>query len=179
MKRILRFLSVLFASVFVFSSCEPIDPFIGGFTDLNRPEKGQYIGMEFGDEAWYAIEEQLGSCYAKYDSENPNWYDAVACTEDVSDFSIEYYRKYLFLHIDLDSIGRVSNFQIIYYKNKNTERSGDYELNLVSLDGKMQVFEKDGKLSGVFEGRMKNTARSSDVRESRIVFQDFPLQSIR
>ena len=39
--------------------------------------------MMFGDESWVAIGDNLGSCYAKFDSVNPLWYDVVICTEDV------------------------------------------------------------------------------------------------
>lgn len=166
-------------TVFLFSACESGLVDLGMPPGLNRPSNGEYVGANFGDETWEAVKDNLGSCYAKFDSENPSWYDVVICTEDVNDFEIDYYRKHLFVHIDTDSLNDVRDFRIIYYKNKNTERSGDYELNLESIDGTMQIFENAGRLSGVFEGRMRNTGRSSDIRQCNIVFQDVPLSSVR
>lgn len=163
----------------LFCACETGVPYMNTPPGLNRPLSGEYIDMMFGDESWVAIGDNLGSCYAKFDSVNPLWYDVVICTEDVNDFSIEHYRKHLFIHIDTDSSNNVRDFRIIYYKNKNTERSGDYELNLESLDGTMHITVNDGRLSGAFDGRMRNTGRSSDIRRSTIIFQDVPLSSIR
>ena len=78
----------------------------------------------------------------------------------------------------MDSLGSVKNHRSIYYKNKNTERSGDYELYLVSLDGELSIVRKDDRLSGVFEGRLQNTSRTSDVRKGRFEFRNIPIEII-
>lgn len=178
MKRIVRLIGLFALVAPLLCACEGEDMAFDGLPGLQAPENGEYVCLDFKNLQWKAVKDQMGSCYVKTNSQNPLWYDLVVCTEDVTDFSIDYYHHYLFLHIDLDSLGSVKNHRIIYYKNKNTERSGDYELYLVSLDGELSIFREDDRLSGVFEGRLQNTARSSDVRKGRFEFRNIPIETI-
>lgn len=178
MERILRLIGLIALVAIGLCACEGENAAFDGLPGLQAPENGEYVCLDFKHLQWKAVKDQMGSCYVKTNSPNPLWYDLVICTEDVTDFSIDYYHHYLFLHIDLDSLGSVKNHRIIYYKNKNTERSGDYELYLVSLDGELSIVRKDDRLSGVFEGRLQNTSRTSDVRKGRFEFHNIPIETI-
>ncbi len=176
MKRLTEVLFFAFLASLFFSACaeeenEDANPPAG-----NRVLQGEYIRFASGSLLWEAEADELGSLYAKTsDVDNPQWYDIVACTEDVTDFNIELYRHHLFLHVDLNDEKAVESFRIIYYKNKNTERLGDFELMLQSMSGTLSIDIEGDKLSGEFVGKMQNMSDPSDVRQSRFTFHRLPL----
>lgn len=145
----------------------------------NIPAYGQYIKFQSASLTWEATAESLGSCYVRCpNAENPEWYDLVVCTEDVTDFDIEHYTNHIFLHADLDSLGEVRNFNIIYYKDKNTEHRGDFELMLTKYDGSLSLSRNGDSLSGEFIGKMQNSALPSERRQSRFIFRNIPIEPL-
>ncbi len=177
-RRLFSTLVLALSSVLFFACKEENEQTITPEED-NIPAFGQYIKFQSADLTWEATSENLGSCYAKTpNAENPEWYDLVVCTEDVTDFDIEHYTNHLFLHADLDSLGEVRNFNIIYYKDKNTEQRGDFELMLTKYDGSLSLSRNGDSLSGEFIGRMQNSAMPSERRQSRFVFRNIPIEPL-
>lgn len=178
MRRFLLCFSAFLLCAAGFASCEKNDPDLPFSDKETVPAFGQYISFSSGDIRWEGTE-NLGSCYAKTSNPaEPSWYDLVVCTEDVNDFDIDFYRHYLFLHIDLDSLQNVKAFRLQYYKNKNTERVGDFELFLSELDGGVTLSKIGDSLSGEFAGTLRNNADPTDTRPSRLCFRNIPVQGL-
>lgn len=176
MKRILLCVLFTLSCSIVLSSCEKD----GEREGSARPLNGKYICFSCDGVKWKAAGNALGSCYAKVPQiESPQWCDVVACTEDVTDSDVERYEHYVFLHISLDSTGSATGFQMEYYKDKSTERQGDFELMMRGYDGRVYIENMDvDEISGCFLGRMQNVVNPSDVREVRFDFQDVPISEI-
>lgn len=179
MKRTLQTIFLALLASLTFTACTEDDDTERQHANGNRPLQGEYIRFTSGTLLWEAEASELGSLYAKTsDMENPQWYDIVACTEDVNDFNIEHYRHHLFLHIDLKDDGTTGKFQIIYYKDKNTERVGEFALMLQSTGGTITLERNQDKLSGEFTGTMQNMSDHSDTRQTRFVFHELPISTI-
>lgn len=176
MKRILLFFVFTLSCSIVLSSCEKD----GEGKESSRPLNGQYICFSCEGVKWEAAGNALGSCYAKVPQmESPHWCDVVACTDDVTDSDVERYGHYVFLHINLDTAGGAAGFQMEYYKDKSTERQGDFELMMRGLDGRVYIESLDSsEISGYFFGRMQNVVNPSDIRAVRFDFQDVPLSEV-
>ena len=70
------------------------------------------------------------------------------------------------------------NFQAIYYKDKNTERVGEFALMLQSIDGTVSIEREQDKLSGEFIGTMQNMTNPSDIRHTRFTFHELPISTV-
>lgn len=136
-----------------------------------------YFSQE--SEVWKAEIKDLGSCYAVVDNkENPTWCDIVACSEDLKDFDIELYRRYLFVHFEFSENSTAKNIIAEFYKNKSAQSAGVFDLMLVPKHLQIQINElKSEKISGEMAGKMQNKVKSEDVREVRFVFKDIPLKT--
>lgn len=179
MKRIFQTIFLALLASLSFTACTEDDNSENNPSNSNRPLQGKYIRFLSGTLRWEAEASELGSLYVKTsDLENPQWYDIVACTEDVNDFNIEYYRHHLFLHIKLNEEGMPENFQAIYYKDKNTERVGEFALMLQSIDGTVSIEREQDKLSGEFIGTMQNMTNPSDIRHTRFTFHELPISTV-
>lgn len=178
MRRFLLYFSALLVCSFGFTSCEKNEADEAVKDEETIPAFGQYISFSSGNLRWKGAED-LGSCYAKTsDPSNPSWYDLVVCTEDVNDFDIDFYHHYLFLHLDLDSVKNVKSFRLQYYKGKNTERVGDFELFLSEKSGSVTLSQIGDSISGEFVGTLRNNADPTDTRPSRFTFRNIPVQGL-
>ncbi len=179
MKTNLISLFTILISCFLFFACNPDKDNNNSTEEDFIPTSGKFVRFQSGSLQWQALQSELGSGYVKTDnSENPQWYDIVLCSEDVNDFSIEHYNHHLFLHVDLDSAYQVEDFNIIYYKNKNTERQGDFELMLTKHDGTLTLSRSGDSLSGEFNGKMRNNASPNDIRQTQLIFRNLPIEAI-
>ena len=136
-----------------------------------------YFSQE--SDVWKAKIKDLGSCYAVVDNkENPTWCDIVACSEDLKDFDIELYHRYLFVHFEFSENSTAKNIIAEFYKNKSAQSAGVFDLMLVPKQLQIQINElKSEKISGEMTGKMQNKVNAEDIREVRFVFKDIPLKT--
>ena len=136
-----------------------------------------YFSQE--SEVWKAKIKDLGSCYAVVDNkENPTWCDIVACSEDLKDFYIELYHRYLFVHFEVSENSAPKNIIAEFYKNKSTNQAGVFDLMLVGK--RLELIVKDFNqetISGKLFGQMQSKVNSSDVRDVVFVFKDIELKT--
>ena len=139
----------------------------------------QLIYFSQESDVWKAKIKDLGSCYAVVDNkENPTWCDIVVCSEDLKDFNIELYHKYLFVHFQLDENSIPKNIIAEFYKNKNAQQAGVFDLMLTPKKLDILVYEinKD-EISGKLFGQMQNKVNADDVRDVVFVFKNIPIKT--
>ena len=136
-----------------------------------------YFSQE--SDVWKAKIKDLGSCYAVVDNkENPTWCDIVVCTEDLKDFHIDLYHKYLFVHFQLSENSTPKNIIAEFYKNKDAQQAGVFDLMLTpkNLQLLIQGLDKE-EISGKLFGQMQNKVNSDDVRDVVFVFKNIPIKT--
>lgn len=130
-------------------------------------------------EEWKAEIKDLGSCYAVVDDkENPTWCDIVVCTEDLKDFDIDLYHKYLFVHFQLNENLTPKNLIAEFYKNKNAQQAGVFDLMLTpkKLELYLQDFNEK-EISGTLLGQMQSKVNADDIRDVLFVFKNIPIKT--
>jgi hypothetical protein len=134
-----------------------------------------YFSQE--SEVWKAKIKDLGSCYAVVDNkENPTWCDIVACSEDLKDFDIELYHKYLFVHFEFSENSTAKNIIAEFYKNKSAQSAGVFDLMLVPKKLELYINNlTEDKISGRLFGQMQSKVNSEDIRDVLYIFKDIPL----
>ncbi len=130
-------------------------------------------------DVWKAKIKDLGSCYAVVDNkENPTWCDIVVCTEDLKDFDVELYHKYLFVHFQLSENSIPKNIIAEFYKNKNAQQAGVFDLMLTPKNLSLLIHELNGEeISGKLIGQMQSKVNAEDVRDVMFVFKDIPIKT--
>jgi hypothetical protein len=169
------YLLLVLLSVVSFFACEERN----NQDDYEKMFDVESIYFSQDSDVWKAKAENLGSCYAVVDNKtNPSWCDVVVCTEDLKDFDVDLYGKYLFLHFDLDENKNPKNVRAEFYKNKSAQNAGEFDLMLVSKQ--LQVYIKDlneETITGRVYGTMQNITNTSDVRDVVFYFKDIDLKT--
>lgn len=175
MKSSKHFLVLISFFLLLFSACKDkptptTDDFLEG---------KELIYFSQDSDVWKEEIKDLGSCYAVVDNkENPSWCDIVVCTEDVKDFNIDLYHKYLFVHFEVSENSAPKNIIAEFYKNKSTNQAGVFDLMLVGK--RLELIVKDFNqetISGKLFGQMQSKVNSSDVRDVVFVFKDIELKT--
>lgn len=130
-------------------------------------------------EVWQEKADNLGSCYAVVnDRENPTWCDVVVCTEDLKDFDVDLYGKYLFLHFDLDENKNPKNIRLEFYKNKSAQNAGEFDLMLIKKNIELHINTlNEESITAKAFGQMQNVANSSDVRDVLFYFKEIKIKT--
>ena len=169
------FLLFIFSFALSYFSCEETttsstDDFLEG---------KELIYFSQASDVWKAKIKDLGSCYAVVDNkENPSWCDIVVCTEDLKDFDIELYHKYLFVHFEFTETLTPKNIIAEFYKNKSASQAGVFDLMLVKKQLELSIKDlKEEKITGRLFGQMQSKVNSSDVRDVMFVFKDIPIKT--
>lgn len=169
------FLLLILFSVFSFFACD----------ERNKPDEYETmfdvesIYFSQASDVWKAKAENLGSCYAVVDNkENPSWCDVVVCTEDLKDFDVDLYGKYLFLHFDLDENKNPKNIRVEFCKNKSARNAGEFDLMLIKKNVELHINNLNEEIiTGRLFGTMQNVANSSDVRDVLFYFKEIKIKT--
>lgn len=171
-----RLLYLVFLFAILFIACEDKDDDRLEFEDLLRDES---IYFSHNSDRWIEQIANLGSCYAVVnDKTNPSWCDIVVCTEDLKDFEVDLYGKYLFVHFDLDENKQPKNIIAEFYKNKSTQNAGEFDLMLIAKNLNLFIEDFDAEeISGQMIGQMQNKANSEDIRDVLFYFDDIKIKT--
>lgn len=164
-------------SVLVFSlgfiSCNPD----ADIDDTPIPNSGLYFKMKMGDNyVWRG--NNLPTMYVKTEAPGSinKFIDFIICTQSLNDSSVTKLDKYLMLHVQVNSSGNFSNYNVQYFENKSVDKYPITYTKFMYYKSGFLVLSKnaEGKISGKFQGKMIDIYDSDDLREVEIEFQDFP-----